>query len=617
MQIPKPVLNPAPKKSASASSVSLDELLSDSKPSQLSGKFDLSIDNAQSQPNDLATIHARVKEKARRQTIYTTITVAVLSIATVILGVVIYRQLNQPADQTAGQTVPADTAKPTADNAASSPTLLDLQPEDSLDNLDDPEPEEPDEDDQPIEQPRVLAADLPEREFEYLKKKEMRSVWQRIRPRLVSLAIRTDLGAEQTVGTIIDSRGWALTSNQLVSKWPDVTATASARNIDAYYADVDARKQSADSPSVQPLLTDVSKGIASAQPKRDQALLALNTRFVLSLDKFEFADIVVAGSYLVQVAPPSPTNPYGFEEVKVLGRQEFDELETEARDKATALGIDDSLTDWVVTTKKASPALGTPVFTRTGEMVGTFAFSTKQFAYFVPSDRTPGLIAQAAQSGADKGVLTQVDVATELLSPSHQMARPSELLNRAGVACEAFNWIPDDADQYKQLQKFSRRFVTVAKFIQDNQNDESDSVSLSILSDQIKRWQRSLSRNIRDSLKQAPEKIRYLNAIAIDKLSARRPNTANTYIPFVAEIYSRQRDENDRDWLLMSIDEELAIVKVPFSQSGRMRPGSQWLCFYRRPSRSKSKTVQLQSGQYSLLFEDGNILRALGPIEKR
>jgi len=549
--------------------------------------------------------------------------IATLSIVTAILGFLLYRQLSLPANQLAGDSGSANT-----NQAPINSTPLPPSPSDPQQNKSGvgptAEPDDPDEDEKPIELPRVLADDLPSREFEYLRKSELRSLWKRIRPRLLSLAVRTDLGIEPSVGTIVDSRGWALTSNQLVSKWPDVSATASARNIDAYYADLDARKQTDDktdkSPASQTLLTDVSRGIASTQPKRDQTLLAVNTRFVVSLDKFVFStrNHIVAGMYLVQAAPPSPTNPYGFEEVEVHGRQEFEELETAALNKAKALGIDDPLTTWVVTSKKASPLVGTPVFTRDSKMVGTFAFSTKQFAYFVMSDQATNLIAQAAQSGAEKGKLQQVKVTIPLLSPSHSMARPSELLNRAGVACEAFGWIPDKADQYKQLQKFSRRFSTIAKFIQDNQDDASDSVSLSILSDQIKRWQRSLSTSIRDSYKQDSDKIFLLNAISIDKLTAPRPNTANTYIPFVAEFYQRGRDKNDQDAILMTLNEDQAVVKLPFSGRIRgMRPGSLWLCFYKRPSELKRILITLGSGEVAPLYDGGSILTVLGPIEKR
>ena len=603
---------------ASGSDITLDQKSSGAVPSHLSGKIEIE-DNALSK---VWEIQSRKMKKTRRQTFNTMIATIVLSVVAIILGLVLYRQLSlPPTDQSA-----SNAGSPTHQRVID-PSLLDPSlstPQWNASTFDQPigfdrESGESEEDESSVEIPRVLADELPEREFEYLRNGELRSVWQRFRPRLISLDVRTDLGVIQSVGTIVDSRGWALTSNQYVSKWPDVAVTASAPNIDAYYAHVDAQKQVEDSDASSTLLTDISKGVASAQPKRDHALVAVHSRFVIALDEFEYASSrkIVSGMYLVQVAPPSPTNPYGYEEVKVHGRQEFEELETEARDKANALGLDDPSASWVVTAKKASPPVGTPVFTRMGELVATHVFSTKQYAYFLMTDQVPKLITQAAVTGGERGTLKLVDAATELLSEDHLMARPSQLMNRAGVACEAFDWVPQDAEQYLQLQKFSRRFSTVAEFIRDRQDDTSESVSLSILSDQVKRWQQSFSRGIQDSSKINSKKIDQLNVFAVEKLMARSPNTANTYIPFVAEVYKVGRDANNQDSILMTIGEDQAIIKVPFSpNSGRMLPGSQWLCFYKRPRRLNRSRSKLRSDQLVPLFADGNILLVLGPIPK-
>ena len=588
----------------------------------LSSQSSDTIDVGDNPSSKMTLIQARKRQKARQQTSRAITSIVVLLIAIAVLGYFLYRQLNYtpPVESIAGNTKalapekePIDLSNLNLDD--SNPPWKDLA-EDQSEN-DTTESDEPDEDDQPIELPRVSADDLPKRDFEYFQTKELQTVWQRIRPRLISLDVRTDLGTSPSVGTIVDSRGWALTSNQLVSKWPDVMATASARNIDDYYDHIDAKKEGTESS----LLTDLSKGVASVQPKRDQTLIELNSRFVIALDTLEFATRldIVSGMYLAQAAPPCPTNPYGCEEVKVHDRQEFEELESAAREKAKTLGIDDPSATWVVTSKKAQPVIGTPVLTRTGKLVATYAFSTKQFAYFLMVDQTKALIAKAAASSADGGKLKVVDATVDLLSPDHLMARPSQLMNRAGVACESFGWIPADKDQYLQLQKFSRRFSTVYKFVQDRQDDESESVTLSILSDHIKRWQRSISNSIRDVNKTSPEKIAQLNALAIDKLSARRPNTANTYIPFVAEVYSAGFDiTENRDSVLMTINEDQAIIQVEYSpEAGQMRPGSQLLCFYKRPRPLDGKGLKLNSGTIAPFYTDGKILQALGPIHNR
>ena len=572
----------------------------------------------------MSLIQAQKNARDRRQTFRAIITIVILSLTTAVLGTILYRQIYSPPTAQAANKTDSSTENASIHSDLFDPSLLPQQlagiEDEPLVEFDDTEEDdEPDEYEKPVELPRVLAGELPKREFEYFENEELRSVWKRVRPRLVSLDVRTDLGVVPSVGIIVDSRGWALTSNQLVGKWPDVSATASARDIDAYYDYVDAQKQTDDTSTSSTLLTDVSKGIAGAQANRDQALIALNTRFVVALDKFEYAsrNIIVPGMYLAQVAPPSPTNPYGTEEVKVHLRQEFEELETEARDKAKTLGIDDPSASWLVTTKKGSPAIGTPVVTRAGKLAATYVFSTKQFAYFLMADQTKQLIAQAGASGAENGKLKLVNAGIELLSEDHTMARPSQFMNLAGIACEGFKWIPEDVKQYQQLQKFSRHFGLVTEFIRDHQDDPSESVSLSILSDQVKRWEQSLKPSIRDSNKVNPEKIKQLNVMALKKLMARKPSNANTYIPFVAEVYLTGRDVNNQDSISLVIGEDQAIVKVSYANQRRpIRPGSQLLCFYKRPRWTDRVQVKLPSGQTVPLFANGNISKMIGPIIK-
>ena len=157
-------------------------------------------------------IQARKRQKARQQTSRAITTTVILSIVITVLGYVLYRQLNYtpPVTQTASNTIdqePIDLSK--LDLNLSEPKWKDLA-EDQLEN-DNTESDEPDEDEKLFELPRVSADDLPQRKFEFLQTREMQKVWQRIRPRLISLDVRTDLGTSPSVGTIVDSRGWALT----------------------------------------------------------------------------------------------------------------------------------------------------------------------------------------------------------------------------------------------------------------------------------------------------------------------------------------------------------------------------------------------------------------------
>ena len=102
LQTPKPVHDSSAKQSDSATGDA---------PGHRSGELNLGTDESENESSFIATIHARKKRKARRQTIYASITITVLSIATAILGFLLYRQLNLPADSLAGQTVPTETEK--------------------------------------------------------------------------------------------------------------------------------------------------------------------------------------------------------------------------------------------------------------------------------------------------------------------------------------------------------------------------------------------------------------------------------------------------------------------------------------------------------------------------
>ena len=262
--------------------------------------------------------------------------------------------------------------------------------------------------------------------------------------------------------------------------------------------------------------------------------------------------------------------------------------------------------------------------------IGVFSFVLATFGYWwMQSSKVPltemladilGTTVRPASNDPETqppAISKSSETATLFKTPE-RATQLGELLNQAGVACEAFDWIPIDIDQYQHLQKFSRRFSTADKLIHDNQASVSDSVSLSTLSDEIKRCQRLVSDSISDSFKQTSEKVSNLNSIAIDKLNAQRPNTANTYVPFVAEFYSKGFDEIDEETILLTLNEDQALIKVPFSGSIReLRPGSLWLCFYQRSSQPSNNFVKLNSGQSVPLYKDGDILFVFGPIKKR
>ena len=581
-------------------------------------QFSVAKDAEHSEPT-VGAIRDSYNRRTKRQKLTSLAIGATGIVAICVLSVILYRQLNakDSANQSPSPVVPElqseehDQAKLDQNNR-----VEENQPEPAMaltvqpglaaqQNADSPQ-------NNGVE--RVLFDDLPDRDLDYFTSKELELIWERVRPRLLSLSVRTDQGNLPSVGTIVDSRGWTLTSHQLAGKWPEVTVTAAATNIDAYYENIDAI--SGKNPDGQKLLTDKSKGLTGQAPKQDLALLAVNLRFVVALDKLEILPRtkIVSGLFLAQAAPPNNENPYGAVEIEVLAKQTHDELENAARDKADALSLTDPNIDWVVTEKQGSPVPGTPAFDRSGGLAARYVFSTRHYAYFLPADDALTAIKLASDSGGNKPTMPNAS-ATDLVSVDHPMARPNELMNQSGRKCEEFGWLPTNSDEYLQLQKFSRRISTVQKFIRDNQEKESESVVLSILSNHITRWQKSMSRTLGNPKILTPAGIAEINQLALKQLNRRNLTTGGSYIPFFAKVYSAGIDEQNLDSILFQLGDKDAFVRVPFDGRNGLRPGTRWLCFFKRDKKLASRKIKLESGE-SAPFFTGKLSLVLGPFKQ-
>lgn len=568
------------------------------------------------QSSAVSDIRAIYNQRNRRQKL-TSIILAVAGVAAIcVLSVILFRQLTthdtkQPASLGSPNSQQSDLGR--GDRPATAPAVSGSSdaPNRTQPSIAAVESVAPRAGSAP---PRFNAENLPEREFDYFSKRELELIWERVRPRLLSLSIRTDQGNLPAVGTIIDSRGWAMTSYQLVGKWPEVAVTASAANIDSHREHLEAI--SGKKTDSQKLLTDQSKGLAGQNPKVDLALLAVNLRFVVALDKFEILPRtkIVAGMYLAQAGPPSIDNPYGVEEIEVFAKQNHDELENAARNKADALGLTAPTIDWIVTEKKARPAPGTPALDRSGGLLARYVFSTRHYAYFLPADDALSAVRLASDSGTGKTTRPNAPE-TNLLPVDHSMARPNELMNRAGQACEQFDWLPTNPEEYLQLQKFSRRISTIQKFIRENQEKESESNTLSILSNHFTRWQKSLSRSLRNPKILSDDGVDELNQFALKQLGRRSLTTGSSYIPFFAEVYSAGIDENNLDSILLKIGDRDAFVRVPFDERSGLRPGSRWLCFFKRDTRLVKRNLKLDSDESAPLFT-GKLSLVIGPFKR-
>jgi hypothetical protein len=567
-------------------------------------------------------VRDRISRKNRRNAILSTAVISISLLAIGILSTLLTLQLTRPAagKPVAELTIPEDSNAPNSVSALDDRAMIpgvSMIDEGGLPESNDKNETNASEsnnlvlvNDEPEEKPAPKRTeDLPERKLEYFSERKLSEVWNSIRPRLLSLEVRTQQGLTPAVGTVIDPRGWALTSHHLAGTSPRVTVTASARDLTDFYQRSDANDSTDDS-----LLTDDARDVVRSNAKRDITLLTVNDRFVLSLGEITFSrrSNTVAGQFLIQAAPPSPNNPYGVEEIEVLSRQSYDELENDARYLADRLSLNDRTLDWIVTVKKANPAPGTPLLDKHGAISAINVFSTKSYAYFLLTDTVADLVRASGGTQGSKKPIAKSD----LLSESHSMLLPSEQMNRHGTACSEFGWIATDRDQFNSLQQFARRFHQVKLFCDKNWDNDSEQKSIAKLRRQMEHFHRSMSQVFNQPLTNYQDSADQMTAIVMKELKRPKLSSNKAYLPFLGSVQSAGIDTPDMDSLFLSVGDQEAIVRVPFGDGGgEMLPGTRWMFLFERDQKLETSRYK-SAGRKAFSATHGRLLMAIGPLPK-
>ncbi|MFT5301868.1 MAG: hypothetical protein ACI87E_002966 [Mariniblastus sp.] len=290
-------------------------------------------------------------------------------------------------------------------------------------------------------------------------RQQVKEQWLTARPHLVSLKVFDGLGEHDAVGTIVDSRGWILTS---------YSGIRGASKIEVR-AGVDTVQDLKDTDR----LTDLVRGYVAVNQVDDLVLLAINRRFIIALTFLELAsnNRIVEGQPLLQCAPPSEHNLYGVSEAKVVARGGFAQLDGVAQKLATAQQTTGSELTWLTTQSSTRPTPGTPAFDREGKLVAINSFSAPTNksgdpkAYFVPVTSVDAML--KATSGEIKNLRELGgDTAAGItgVSTTHEMHETSVRLNQQALACEAFDWIPQSHDDFDTLQSFAATFMEIEEF---------------------------------------------------------------------------------------------------------------------------------------------------------
>lgn len=442
----------------------------------------------------------------------------------------------------------------------------------------------------------IRLTELPPQELEFLSRKNIEQCWEIVQPHLVSLRVTDSRGTHNATGTIVDSRGWILTSYSAVVGASQIEVTSSAKSIDEL--------------PDENLLSDLVRGVVAADPDHDLVLLSINRRFVISFADIEVAasNKIVEGEYLVQCAPPSKDNPYARTEAKILIRDNLAALDPEGQSLARAKNLGSPDLTWLVATNDTSPLPGTPLVRPDGTVAAINVFAGKGSGYFLPVDNVNTLLATASdeiESLAVLGGSTLDEGPVVSIGMTHPMRDVSERLNQLGDSCRQFGWIAQTDAQYTDLQNFAEQVTLALTYVMENADSGEEEVEQ--IATLVKQYENTLTKRMAAMNSDDLLNLRKMNKFAKEEL--KKPSR---YVPFYGKVYLGGIDLVDK--LILRFDVDQTFVNIPFepSDDDPMLPDSQWLFFIKTPAAVRTVNFSV-AGEQSIPTFSADLQFAIGP----
>ncbi len=300
----------------------------------------------------------------------------------------------------------------------------------------------------------------PVAELTILNRAEFDDVWRKQQGRIVRLVVKTALGRKHAIGTIVDTRGWVVTSFR---------AVAGAKGIDVVETASDIEEFNENNP-----LTDQVRGVIAVDRERDIVVLSINPRFVQNLSSTKLAseDNVVGSEAFAQFyfhgngSQEHERSPLTASERIVTGRKSLSSFSETDQASLRSQGLKNGDMEWIEFVAEEPGTPGAPVI----DMDGVF----QAFVSGVELDATDGtylaypakyvadLIVEASPTAQPLDVLSQdlVTVGMQVLTDErtvdvdHPLHESASKLNQIMSDCREFSWLPADDDQYRTLQVF-------------------------------------------------------------------------------------------------------------------------------------------------------------------
>ena len=344
--------------------------------------------------------------------------------------------------------------------------------------------------------------------------KALRESWLAVQPHLVKLTVDSPFGTRVVTGTLIDSRGWVLTSYRAVQQARSITVQGCPKSAPV----------SADGSADE--LVDQVRGYLATDPQHDLVILQVNRRFVISFRELEFAkqDRIVTSQRLIQCLVPTDAYPWPTTECRVR-RQRTEDLEPALAERLRAAGLETDQMEWLAHDNPAPTLPGALLV----DAEGTVQAMTLGIAPIPPRSGTsvaiPAHFIRELKASAN-GVVQSLPLpaAAEAGNAAARRAQPSDrwsgtpnagalpdglvalpttskhrslsvALNRAGDACRQFGWWPGDATRSVALNDFVTQWTRARKIVENREGSDQE---LEMLQQQVDFWAGQLKQRVLD-----------------------------------------------------------------------------------------------------------------------
>ena len=460
---------------------------------------------------------AAAKQKRKKQKMVRGIaTILGLTIIVGILAGFLVMRLSKDANQVAYAEPDLETQSPDQEVQNSDSNVSTKAPSTGSSSSAAPDPVKPK---APKPEKKIVHEDLAPQKYVFHESKQVDESWDSVYKHLVTLTIHNARGTHKAVGTIVDSRGWILTSYSAIKGASKIEASSGYKTIDQFYQ--------------PPALSDSVRGVITTDPEQDLAVLSVNRRFVVSFADVAITekDFVVEGEFMLQSGPPTPKNVYACYESKIAISGKFDDLAKKSQAIAKSKQLTSKTLPWLVCPDHQKAIPGAPLVRINGTIEAIHVFSIDDQAHYVPvhllnellssaNDQPQPLSVLRDPSGVENG---SSEVAVDV---DHPIRKTSVQLNRLVKLCEQFNWVATNKSQYGQLQKFSRHFVTALNYVKENKESEPE------LTGDLQTQLEQVKKSIASGLSKAkPASVKAMNKFAAADL--KKPNQV---VPFYGSV---------------------------------------------------------------------------------